>query len=98
MNRTHHPCTHCETPVPRAAGYCPGCQTKLCGGAPRRLYLFALVAAIAIGAACASALPATEPWAGWVIGLAALVSAWGLLDQLHVNRVSFRRNRTDRPD
>ncbi|CAE6862427.1 hypothetical protein R75461_08055 [Paraburkholderia nemoris] len=98
MNRTHLKCSHCDTAVARAASHCPGCQAKLCRGAPLGLHLFALVAAIAIGAACASALGADESWVGWMIGLAAMVSAWGLLDRLYENRVRFTRNRASGPD
>ncbi|MGF6604792.1 cyanate permease [Paraburkholderia sp. GAS448] len=98
MNRTHYKCSYCDTGVLRAARFCPGCQAELHCGAPVGLYLFALVAAIAIGAACSSALPEAESWAGWLIGLAAWVAGWGLLDWLYANHVTFRRNRTDRPD
>ena len=98
MNRIQLKCIHCDTAVASAAGYCPGCQAKLCRGAPLKLYVFALVGAIIIGGVCSSALSADDWWGGWLIGLAVLMGCWGLLDWLHGDRIRFRPSRGRRPD
>ncbi|CAE6845241.1 hypothetical protein R75461_07219 [Paraburkholderia nemoris] len=98
MNRTSLKCPHCSTSVVRATRFCPGCQSQLCCGAPFRLYALALVGAIVISAACSAALDAAESWTGWLIGLAILMSCWGLLDWLYADRVRFKRRGARGPD
>ncbi|SIO72568.1 hypothetical protein SAMN05444172_9010 [Burkholderia sp. GAS332] len=98
MNRPQLKCIHCDTPLPSATRYCHGCRAELRRGAPLKLYVFGLAAAIAIGAACSSALDTAQSWTGWFIGLAALIGCWGLLDRQYADRVKFRQSRARRPD
>ncbi|CAE6845355.1 hypothetical protein R75461_07225 [Paraburkholderia nemoris] len=98
MNRVHHKCSYCETTASVAAADCPGCRAELRCGAHDALYVVALVVSIIMWCRMLVAVHAAEARAGWVIGLAVLISGWGLLDWLYVDRVHFRRRRARDPD